>query len=396
MNKKDEKNIIITDKGNFRVRFILYGYKVDKTFKTKKDALEFKDLKTKELERMKKEGILFEKHDITFEEAFFEMLENQKDKNKNYIDGTNYYQFKEQTIENYKKTFKNHLQNLKNIKLKDLTVADINKTLNIIPKAINGKKSNVQYRTKIVISKIIEYAEDNNYISKFLKTYGRSIEKYKGSNAISQRNNYIEESDLLKITKNVSILPENHRIKISNEDIAFIFNLLFYSGLRCGEARGLKVSDFLVDGKRYIIKVQRQMIDGTQTISDNLKLMHESRIVILKENVYKYFINYFKNKEYKPDDFVFDFMHDGIVISRQKISRMIKKTIKDLKDLDVLDENIYSDLSPQDLRVSNTRYLKMIGTSEELRAMLQGHNVYTQNKYYESITDDIDSIFGNN
>ena len=396
MNKKEEKNIKITDKGYYRVRFILYGYKVDKTFKFKKDAIDFKNAKTREIERMKREGISFEKHDLTFEEAFLEMLENQKDKKGNYIEKTNYYQFKNQTIDNYKKTFKNHLQGLENKLLKDLTVADINKTLNVIPKMINGRKSNVQYRTRIVISKVIEYAEDNNYIFRFPKSYGKNVEKYRSNKEIIHRNNFIEEKDLLKIINNVPNLSDNHRKKISNEDIIFIFKLFFYSGLRCGEARGLMVKDFSVKDKRYTITVQRQMLDGTQIISESLKLMHESRIVFLKENVYKSFIDYFKNKGYKENDFVFDFLHDGIVISRQKISRMIKKTIKDLKGLDILDKKIYSDLSPQDLRVSNTRYLKEIGTSDELRAAIQGHNVTTQNAYYESITDDIDSIFGIN
>lgn len=396
MKQKKEKNIRITEKGTFRVRFTLFGINVDKTFKSLNEAKAFRNQKTNEINRMHKEGIVFEKHDITFGEAFNEMLANQID-DGNEIEESNYYQFKKQTIDNYKKIFKNHLSSLKDIPLKDLTVKLIDNIINIIPKTKNGKNSNVQYRTKSVIDKIIKYAENSKYISIFPKTYGINVKKYGSTKNILDKDNYIEEDTLISIVNNINQLSEKNRVKLSNEDISFIFQLFFYTGLRCGEARGLMVKDFCVDEykgvKRFFVKVERQMLDGKQEIS-NLKSRHETRIAYVKEEVFKVFLNFFKTKKYTVDNYVFDFLDDGCIISRQKISRMLKKTILELKEKGILDKDVYSDLSPQDLRVSNTRYLKNIGSSGELRAAIQGHTVSTQNAYYETNTDDINEIFG--
>ena len=391
-NKK-EKYIIITEKGTYRVRFTLYGYKVDKTFKSKKDANDFKSSKIRLIERMKQEGILFEKHDITFKEAFSEMLENSIDNSGNEIKRTNYFQFKDETINNYKKTFKNHLLQLENIMLKDLNVAKINQVINIIPNTINGKQSNVQYRTRIVISKVIQYAEDNNYIFRFPKNYAMTVKKYGRKNEFSNRDNYIKESTLNIIIKNLCNLSFEHKKVITNEDIKFIFVLFFYSGIRCGEARGLKVKDFSIIKNQATINIERQMIDGTQKI-DLLKGNHNARKVYLKQKIYDYFIGYFKFKGYKDDDFVFDFLKNGEIISRQKISRAMKKVVKSLKELGLLDNEVYDEISPQVLRISNTHYLETIGASEKLSAAIQGHSIATQQKYYEVVSDDIGEVFG--
>lgn len=390
---RKEKNIVLNEKGNFRVRFILYGYSVDKTFKTQEEAILFKKAKIKEIERMKDENISYDNHDITFGEAFNEMLENQKDKNGNEIKKSNYYQFKDETINNYKKTFNNHLKPLELITLKSLTVAKINQVLNLIPQIKNDKLSNVQYRTKIVISKVIDYAEDNNYIFRFPKNYGRGVKKYGGKNEFSNRNNYITENTLITIINNISNLSESHMRILSNEDIKFIFMLFFYTGLRCGEARGLKVSDFKIINNQATINVERQMIEGSQKI-DLLKGNHEARIVYLKQEIFQYFNNYFKYKNYNYDNYVFDFLKTGEIISRQKISRMMKRVIKNLKDFKILNDDVYDEISPQVLRISNTHYLESIGASEKLSASIQGHTIATQQKYYEVVSDDKEKIFG--
>lgn len=377
----------------YRIRIIREGITlVNKTCRTKSEATNLAKLILDDYERNKRDGINFALANTTFGECFDNMLKNQVIDGKE-IPESNSCRFKEGTIDNYKQMYRNYLTKLKDVKMIRLNPGLIDEVLNVIPtKNKDNKNSSVPRRCKAIITKVILYAEKYNIVHNFPRTYGENIVKKEIS--------YQEcENDYLSYDQAISIFNylSNHREPIScfitNDDILFIFQLLYYSGVRIGEARALKVSDFKIDayGKAYI-SIERQKDDKTGNIT-SLKGHHEERIVYLKKEVHNSFKQFFKSKKYEEDTYVLDINGTG-VINRQLISRILKKTVVFLKSINALDKNTYENLSPQSMRISNNIYfIDILGLSLDACAKMQGHTKSTYHKYYKRVTDDFNQIF---
>ena len=101
--------------------------------------------------------------------------------------------------------------------------------------------------------------------------------------------------------------------------------------MRVNEALAIKLKDFR-DGDRltassYVV-VERQIVDNTTIIKDNLKNGQDSRKVYLKKAIFKKFLNVLKKYKIKDkESFIFDYKKTGIPISRKSFAYMLSLTL---------------------------------------------------------------------
>lgn len=378
-----EKYIVDTTYKRIRIkgRFDLY-FSAHNYLKSQKMKI---DLQIQENEEIIKNG-------ITLQKAFDEMLENQKEGNIE-IPESNYYKLNNKTVKLYKSVFENHLKGLAKEKLKSIDASMIKKELNKIQYKTIDTNGNIKYsdlpnRSKTILTRIFDYALDSNYISSSPRF--ANIKFSKPKNEIKTQN-YISISDFELFCKTIEQMPEKESSRINNKDFIFLLKIYYYTGIRSGEGRGLKVEDFFADDlgekKKYKVYIKRQMDDDSRTQTSFLKGGHTTRTVLLSKENYDYFLSFFKQKKYKKENFVFDFALDGNIIRRQKIERKLKKAVEFAKEREPKLKKL-SLSSLQGFRISNGYYLKSLGIEEEERAMIQGHSVTVQQKYYAYSNED--------
>ena len=211
-------------------------------------------------------------------------------------------------------------------------------------------------------------------------------------------NNYVTHEELLIFTKAVNELNDNYFKTIPKDYFIFICEFLYYTGMRVNEALATKLKDFR-DGDRltassYVV-VERQIVDNTTIIKDNLKNGQDSRKVYLKKDIFKKFLNILENYKIKDkESFIFDYKQTGIPISRKSFAYTLSKIIKILKEKNKLPITFPDILTPHGFRYSNTLYLKQLGVSPTNAAKMQGHSVRVMlDTYARSDKTEIDNIF---
>lgn len=219
--------------------------------------------------------------------------------------------FEEYLFKKYKETSAKRYLSSFNLVIKkyfkDLKISDI--TPNYL-EYVNDSINNLKYKG------IEVYLFLAKSFVNFLSNYGLEINtlvfyKYKTSRTIKSKHNFYTINEFNKF---IGV--------ISDTTDLLIFNLLFYYGLRCGELRGLKVSDF----KKDRISIERELSNkgrfGGQSTFDT-KTTSSTRYYPYVFNIKELFTKVVKDKNLLKSDFLFKVREDGTVIGETTIRRKI-------------------------------------------------------------------------
>lgn len=221
--------------------------------------------------------------------------------------------FEEYLFKKYKETSaKRYLSSFNLVIMKyfkDLNISDI--TPNYL-EYVNDCINNLNYKG---IEVYIFLAK--SFIN-FLSNYGLEINtsclyKFKSSRTIKPKHNFYTLKEFNKFINVIHDLSD-----------LLMFNLLFYYGLRCGELRGLKVSDFQKDR----ISIERELSNkgrfGGQATFDT-KTSSSTRYYPYVSNIKELFTKVVKEKKLLKNDFLFKVREDCTVIGETTIRRKIDK-----------------------------------------------------------------------
>ena len=175
---------------------------------------------------------------------------------------------------------------------------------------INDSINNLKYKGIEVYLFLVKSFID------FLSNYGLKINtnvfyKFKSSRTPKAKHNFYTLNEF-----------NNFINVITDTTDLLIFNLLFYYGLRCGELRGLKVSDF----KKDRISIERELSNkgrfgGQQTF--DTKTTSSTRYYPYVSDIKDLYEKVVKDKKLKKNDFLFKVREDGTVIGETTIRRKI-------------------------------------------------------------------------
>ena len=328
----------------------IYGKRkiyVSKSYMTKKEALNQEAIfKINQTDYSKTTG-------KTIKELFYEFLELEKTK------------VKKTTILADIKEY-NLLAPIHNIKIKDISINIINK----LRQYLTDKKLSCSYKNKVLglLRRLISYSN---------KYYGTSdsilkfIENYRDVGALKK------EMDFFTIEE-----YQRFRSVIDDFDWLVWFDVLFYLGLRCGEAQALTFKD--IDFNKNEIRINKTLttkIKGENWTISAPKTKNSIRVLPLSKNLsmeLKTMLNNAKRyKNYSNDWFVF-----GNSVPFKETTICLKK-------------NKYCDISElrhiriHDFRHSCTSMLIHCGASITLVSKYLGHSsikitLETYNHLYES------------
>lgn len=275
--------------------------------------------------------------------------------------------------------------------------------------------------------KIIKLAQQGSEKSLSSATVNRIIRLFLGTieygfskELISRKNLEIENVRFLKITKGDKIkqnkgddfitLDELNMLcdgidnlgdfpfstsKIKTNYLKFLIRFLYFTGMRINEARAITVRDFKTftyptnDINRIIktasVLVDKQLEDNTAIVKPFTKT-NENRLVDLDYEIYEEFIEFIKKESLSENDYIFDCFKTGMPLTRKSFTNCLQKTIKILKEKEVLPEHFPSDFSPHCFRYSSVYYLyKIKKMSVEYTAKMMGHSVAVAMEYYTRI-----------
>jgi len=161
----------------------------------------------------------------------------------------------------------------------------------------------------------------------------------------------------------------------------FLINLLYESGMRIGEALGLWIEDFSIDGRKVEIKDRGELENGAE-----LKSVNAPRIIDISDSLINMFIDYIS--EFHDDNV--DTNHVFIKLSGEnKYQPMSYPDVNSLfKRLDV---KVGVHATPHMLRHTSLTELRKAGMKSEHLQKRAGHSDpnFTAQTYYHPTEEDI-------
>lgn len=311
--------------------------------------------------------------------------------------------------------YEKHFLSISKMKLADLKVSILQKWINSIEEYTTIKKRN--YRKNEVIEDVqlkksttrwkcvtlmrcmLNYAVENNYMQLIPHSWYKNVKKpiRDESKMEAKTLSYNDTIKLISFLKNDFEKYKTSFSKIRKdgwtpERVAFLCELLLYTGVRYGEARALKVCDFktgMYSGKfMNLVSITKQMDDeGNILPLKNSSVAEDGfRDIPLKPDVANIFYTFFKNNNYSDTQFILDFNKNGFTPRRNSFPRALKKYATIAKELGIISKNANLDLSNHSFRRTNTRYLyKILGLPLEVAAKIQGHTKEVMLKSYMMI-----------
>ncbi len=368
------------------------GKRVYKSFKTKTQAIHVAKMVEQEIKRCKEAGLDCYKNQYTIENLYEEY------KTIKFV--------KPSTLKGYEILFRLHFDLIKEEKLNTINVNKLRIWINSIPEystrirrnhftnttSTTISKSGLRFKCVSLMRSMLKYATENKYCSLIPSSWYEGIKKpRRNDNKINQKTlSYKQTIELINVLENEDLKNLTKGKTWDNNKVAFVCKVLLYTGVRYGEARALKKSDFHLGffGSQscYICEIKHQMDDEGNIVpvknSDNAD--NGERIVPLTKEVYNGFMKFMA--KYDDNQYIFDFEGNGKTPRRNSFPRVLQKYIGLAKSKGLLPETFPQDISNHSFRRTNTKYLyKVLGLPFEVTAKIQGHTREVMLESYISI-----------
>lgn len=247
----------------------------------------------------------------------------------------------------------------------------------------------------IIISVVLDFydyllrnsAYEGKISEKLKKEMSGSKKGYKGFlYHIQKDKTYLQKILKLKEPKKKPKTLQKDQVKdilngCNNLRDEFLINLLYESGMRIGEALGLWIEDFSIDGRKVEIKDRGELENGAE-----LKSVNAPRIIDISDSLINMFIDYIS--EFHDDNV--DTNHVFIKLSGEnKYQPMSYPDVNSLfKRLDV---KVGVHATPHMLRHTSLTELRKAGMKSEHLQKRAGHSDpnFTAQVYYHPTDEDI-------
>lgn len=344
-------------KNKYRVDKTYKGHRISEYFETESDARNYLKLKMNQIDACQ------------LLDAGVNTLLSTFDKYKNIPDWT------EQTREKELGRLK-QFGSIINEDLAKLTSREFQSVVGNVKRDVDkGKLASTTAKKRFsILRRLLDYAMAEGYCTRFDTTFINISTK---GNRRSEKieNNFMTENDFRSLINGIKTLESLKGSTVSVEFFIFVLNFLYFTGMRINEARSIKFSDLRKDDLTQYIYLHGQLADNANEFKSYLKNKDLSRKIYIEQSVYDMFITFLKKNNYKEDEYVFDFKHNGMPFTRNSLSKTFKYTVATLKENGKLSEDFNEDITSHGFRRSNVKYLFDRGMSIEAAANNLGHTV---------------------